>query len=112
MKSLLLTLILGLSVAVPSAANQSTPAKAEQLRSGTNKIQIGAILIGVGVVLMVVPQQRDPRRDQQPLATAVMATGMGLVLWGTKQRSDALRPQLTFGAAVGRSKGVWVSRRW
>jgi len=112
MKSQLLALILSLCVTVPSAANQSTPTKEERLRSGTNKIKTGAILMGAGAVLMLVPQQRDPRRDQEPLATAAMATGMGLVLWGTKQRSDALRPQLTFGAAAGRSKGVWVSRRW
>jgi hypothetical protein len=108
MKALLLTLIVSLSVAIPSAANQSSQAKEERLRSGTNKIRIGAILMGAGVVLMIASPQRDPG----PLGTPAMAGGMGLVLWGTKQRSDALRPQLTFGAAFGRSKGVWVSRLW
>lgn len=107
MKSLLLTLIVSFAVTVPVAA-QTTPAKEDLLRGGTNKIKAGAILMAAGTFLVLMEAPAAPG----PLGPSVLGTGMGLVLWGTKQRADGLRPQLIFGATAGRTKGVYFSRRW
>jgi|SRR5687768_1128096 len=108
MKSLLAALIVSLAVAAPTAAQQRTPVKEVQLKSGTFKVKAGATLMAAGVFLVVA----DPTGTPGPLGPSALGAGMGLVLWGAKQRADALQPQLTFGAAVGRSKAVYFSRRW
>jgi hypothetical protein len=108
MRPLLAALIVSLAVAAPAAAQQRTPIKEEQLKSGTLKVKAGALLMATGVFLIVV----EPASTPGLLAPSALGTGMGLVLWGAKQRSNALRPQLTFGATVGRSKALYFSRRW
>ena len=85
-----------------------------QIRSGTHKIELGVGLAIVGAVLMVVPtngRRSDDHRLDAPAAVMV-AGGFGLILWGTKERTQAIHPQTTFGLMVGRSQGVQIRRVW
>jgi hypothetical protein len=92
-------------------ADQATTA---QIRRGTHKIELGVGLAIVGAVLMVVPtngKRSDDHRLDAP-AAAMVAGGFGLILWGTKDRTQAIHPQTTFGLMVGRSQGVQIRRVW
>jgi hypothetical protein len=103
-----LTLILVLACSVPALADQTTPAKAAEFRSGTTKLKAGAILMAAGTLVIVAGVTEKPG----VLGPSALAGGMGLIMWGAKQRSDALRPQQVFGFTVGRKSSVYFSRRW
>lgn len=107
MKTLQFALLLILALAVPSQA-QSTAAKQEQFSRGTTKVKIGAILMGAAVFTLVA----SPPGEVNVVVAPILGAGMGLVLWGSKERSDAMKPQLTFGASMVRSRGLYFSRRW
>src|SRR5689334_17536691 len=98
--------LLVLLVAAPAQA-QNTPAKLEQYQRGIKKIKVGAILMGVGVFLVVT----TPGSENVAVPVAV-GTGMGLVMWGAKDRADALKPQTGVSVRLGPSKGLYFSRRW
>src|SRR5687768_6141395 len=98
--------VLGLLIAAPSQA-QSTPAKVEQHQRGTTKMKVGAVLASAGVFLVVTTPGAE-----NFAGPVVIGTGMGFVLWGAKERSDAMKPHTAFGVRLGRSKGLYFSRRW
>lgn len=101
-----MVLIVALAIAAPCQA-QSTPAKVAQYNRGTTKMKVGALLAGVGVFLIVT----TPGAERVAVPVAV-GTGMGLVLWGARDRSRAMQPHTAFGVRVGRSTSVSVSRVW
>lgn len=101
-----LLFILALLIAAPCQA-QSTPAKVEQYNRGTTKMKVGALLMGAGLFLVVT----TPGAERVAVPVAV-GTGMGLVLWGSRERSSATKPHTVFGLSVGRSNHVSMSRRW
>lgn len=98
--------LLALLIAAPSQA-QSTPAKVDQHKRGTTKVKVGAVLMGVGVFLVVT----SPGAENFAVPAA-FGTGIGLVVWGAKERSDAMKPNTGFGVRLGRSKGLYFSKRW
>jgi len=106
LKTLLLTSILSLAIAVPSQA-QSVASKEEQFKRGTLKLKIGAILMGGAVFTLVASPEAET-----VVVSSLMGGGMGFVLWGAKERADGTKPQVTFGARIGRSTGFYFSRRW
>jgi len=97
LKTILFTSILILTISVPSQA-QSAASKEEQFKRGTLKVKIGAILLGAGVFTAVASPDAET-----VVISSLMGTGMGFVLWGTKERADASKPQVTFGTRIGRS---------
>jgi hypothetical protein len=105
-KTVLSAIVLTLVCAAPSQA-QNTHAKVGQYDRGTMKMKVGAALVGAGVFFMVTTPGAE-----QVVVPAAMGTGMGLVLWGAKERSDAMKPHTAFGVRLGRSKGLYFSRRW
>jgi len=98
--------VLTLALAAHSEA-QNTPAKVEQYGRGTMKMKAGAILMCTGVFFVVTTPG-----SENLVVPAAFGTGMGLVMWGAKERSDAMKPQTAFGAHLGRTKGLYFSRRW
>ena len=106
LKTLLFTSILILAIAVPSQA-QTVASKEEQFKRGTLKVKIGAILLGAAVLTVVASP-----KEETVMVSSLMGAGMGFVLWGTKERADATKPQVTFGAGIGRSTSFYFSRRW
>lgn len=98
--------VLALLVAAPSEA-QSTPAKVDQYNRGTKKLKIGAVLMGAGAFLVVTTPGSGT-----VAAPVTLGTGMGLILWGAKDRANAMKPHTAFGASLGRSKRLYVSRQW
>jgi hypothetical protein len=101
-----LAAVLTLALAAPSQA-QNSVSKQEQYNRGTLKMKVGAILMGTGFFFVLTTPG-----SEKLVVPAAMGTGMGLVLWGAKDRSDAMRPHIAFGAGFGRSKGLYFSRRW
>ena len=88
---LLLSVIPGADAAAQQAASAAKEAK---FQSGTTKIKLGVVLLGAGALIVVADNSHTS------------------ILWGAKQRSDALRPQLTFGLTLRESKTLFVSRQW
>jgi len=106
LKTLLFTSVVILALSAPSQA-QSTPAKVEQYSRGTTRMKVGAVLMGAGVFLVVTTPGAE-----NVAAPVAIGTGMGLVMWGAKDRSDAMKPYAGFSVRLGRSKGLYFSRRW
>jgi len=106
LKTLLFTSILILAIAASSQA-QSVASKEEQFKRGTLKVKIGAILLGAAVFTLVASPQ-----EETVVVSSLIGAGMGFVLWGTKERADATKPQVTLGARIGRSTSFYFSRRW
>lgn len=106
-----------LMIAITSAAfaeqapTPSTPVASQdqKIRSGTKKIVLGAALIGAGGLMMPITSF-----DTAPstVGRLMVVSGMGLVLWGSHQRYKAANPSVTIGIAVGRTKGIAVTRSW
>ena len=105
-KTVLAGVVLTLALAAPSQA-QNTPAKVDQYGRGTMKMKVGAILMSAGVFFIVTTPGAE-----KIVVPAAFGTGMGLVLWGARERSDAMKPHTAFGAHLGRTKGLYFSRRW
>ena len=105
-KRVLSGVVLSLVLAAPSQA-QNTPAKIEEYGRGTLKMKAGAVLMGAGVFLIFTTPGAE-----NIAAPAAMGTGMGLVLWGAKERSNAMKPHTAFGVQWARSKTLYFSRRW
>ena len=107
LKTVVMGVVLTLGLAAPSPA-QNTPAKVEQYGRGTMKMKVGAVLMSAGVFLIATTPGAE-----KVVVPAAFGAGMGLVLWGAKDRSDAMRPNTAFGAHLGRTtKGLYFSRRW
>jgi hypothetical protein len=98
-------------IAMPAMAEQSTPAQEQLFKSGTKKIVAGVVLSGVGAI--VLPLTGINEKDAPHAASAALIIGgAGLTLWGVRDRYNATRPQVTFGATVGRTNSVYVRRQW
>jgi hypothetical protein len=106
LKTLLFASILILAIAAPSEA-QSVASKEEQFKRGTLKVKVGAILLGAAVFTVV-----SSPKEETVAVSSLMGAGMGFILWGTKERVDATKPQVTFGARIGHSTSFYFSRRW
>lgn len=106
LKILLAAIVLALAIASPVLA-QNTPAKVEQYSRGAKKMKVGAVLMGAGVFFVVTTPG-----SEKFVVPAAFGTGMGLVMWGARERADAMKPQTGFGVRVGGSKGLYFSRRW
>ena len=106
-KTVLAGVVLTLTLAAPLQA-QNTPAKVHQYGRGTTKMKAGAILMAAGVFFIVTTPGAE-----KFVVPATFGTGMGLILWGAKDRSDAVKRSTAFGADLGRtSKRLYFSRRW
>jgi len=113
MRQVFLIVAIVLVVAWPAAAEQSKPAQEELLRRGAKKITIGTVLITAGLVAMPITGLSRPDADgQRAVGACLIVTGAGFALWGARDRYNAVRSQITFGAAIGRSNAVYVRRRW
>jgi hypothetical protein len=113
MRQLLLMVAVVLFVVSPATAGQSKPTEEQLLRSGARNITIGTVLVAAGLVAMPITDLNDPHKDtQRAVGAGLTAAGMGFVLWGVHDRYKAVRPQISFGAVVGKSKAVYVRRRW
>ena len=106
LKTVLFTSTLILALAYQSQA-QSVASKEEQFKRGTLKLKIGSVLIGGAVFTLVASPDAET-----VVVSSLMGAGMGFVLWGAKERADATKPQVTFGARIGRSTRFYFSRRW
>jgi len=113
MRQLLLMVGLVLFVVSPATAGQSQATQEQLLRGGARNITIGTVLIAAGLVVMPITDLNDPHKDtQRAVGAGLTAVGGGFMLWGVHDRHKAVRPQVTFGAAIGKSNAVYIRRRW
>lgn len=104
-----LVLAMMLSASAPVAAQPLTPAQEEQIKRGTTKIAIGAVLIGAGALMMPATSVGN---TEAGAGLGLVIGGTMVVMWGVRDRHKATRPHLAFGATIGRSKAVYLRRRW
>ena len=116
LRVVLLTLAITASTMMPAAAQSSQNAtdSTAALNRGKAKILAGAIMMGVGAVVVPVTAARDGVSDGAAFGTglSLMGTGSALVWWGVQQQRHALRPNTSVGVIVGRSNAVQIRRSW
>jgi hypothetical protein len=98
-------------IAVPASADQSTPDQERLLKRGSKKIVVGVVLAGVGAIATPLTGMNESNA-RRGASAALIVGGAGLTLWGVRDRVNATRPQLTFGATLGQSKAVYFRKRW
>ena len=114
MKILAITTLIALFATSVFAQQPQTDQTTAKIHRATVKIEVGIGLAIVGAALMAIPANApnsDSRRLDGPYA-AMVAGGFGLILWGTRERSQAVHPQTSVGLMVGRSRGVQIRRVW
>jgi hypothetical protein len=110
----LLTLAITAWTITPAAAQSSQNAtdSTAALHRGKAKILAGAIMMGVGAVVVPVTAARDGGSDGAAFGTGLllMGTGRALVWWGVQQQRHALKSNTSVGVIVGRSSGIQIRR--
>jgi glycerol uptake facilitator-like aquaporin len=99
-------------IALPATAQQSQSDQERLLKRGAKKIVIGVVVIGVGAMATPLTGVNENSAVPRSVGAALMVSGTALTLWGVRDRYNAVRPTLTFGATLGQSRAVYVRRRW
>src|SRR4051794_8561627 len=112
MKAFAITL-LALFITTPGFAQQ-TPEQTALTHRGQLKIWSGAILMGVGAIVVPVTAANESgaRGVSTAVGVALLSAGGGLLWSGTQDQRKATRPTTTYGILVGERRGLHVQRSW
>ena len=114
---ILIATVLALSIGATAFADQ-TPTAPPKTNPGRTKMLWGAGLILGGAFVMPITSFGGNRRvgrrsdDNSTLGVTMIGGGTALIVWGMRDRYKAANPQLTFGVAAHRTKGVYIARTW
>jgi hypothetical protein len=109
---ILLAVVLALSLSADAFAQAS--AAPANTQAGRTKMLWGAGLILGGLFVMPVTSFGGSRGgdDNAAVGMTMIGGGTALIVWGMRDRYKAANPQLTFGVAAHRTKGVFLRRTW
>jgi hypothetical protein len=119
MKSIVLAVLISLCSSTAFAeqpanptAPQATDKARDQIHRGNVKIAVGVGLAVAGLLAGPLSTGTDKEAQHDGIGGGMAAVGMGLIVWGVKQRLDALKPQTTLGFTLGSRTGIQIGRRW
>lgn len=95
-------------------AQQPTESEAAaKIHRANRKLLIGAGLLGAAAfTLPVTASDAEWSGSAGKTGLGLVVAGTGLVVWGVRERQQALRPETTVAIFVGRSNGVRFRRAW
>lgn len=110
---ILLTAVLATPATAVAQSPATPPQKAAEFKQGRRLVIGGATLAVVGLgVLPITASSKDQNGAALAASMAMVSGGAGLAWFGARKMRKAAQPQISFGAAVGPTKGVFVRHAW
>ena len=109
------TTILVLVTAAATLAQEATDAeKTARHRRGRKEVWIGVGLAAAGAVTFPLSEldRSNDFNSSKKVGFALVSGGLGLIWWGFEEQRRASKPQIRFGASIGRTTAVHVRRTW
>jgi hypothetical protein len=108
----LIAFVVALSLSANAFADQSTAAPANTHPGRTKMLWGAGLILGGAFVMPVTSFGGRGGDDSAAFGMTMIGGGTALIVWGMRDRYKAANPQLTFGVAADRTKGVFIRRTW